>query len=194
MGTPPTSPSTPRFQISSNPHREHSMRYLWLVTCLVLIAANESLAKAQGADPWKTTAGTEIGAMLQQFSTAARSRDAKAYASVYAEDAMWTNAFGDKRRGRTEIETFYTRLFAHPGERDTKSTMIGGPTLQVLRPDVAVVQWLVLGEGQRDDAGKLLPNRKTHHSLVVTKEQNRWVISNHFIMDEREPIGRAIPK
>ena len=170
------------------------MRYFYLVTSLALVAVNGLLAQAPKEDPWKTTSGAEIGEMLRQYSTAARARDAKSYASLYAQDAQWTNAFGDKRRGRAEIETFYTRLFAHPGERDTKSTMIGGPTLQLLRPDVAVVQWLVLGEGQRDDAGNLLPNRKTHHSVVLTKEQNRWVISNHFIMDQREPFARAIPK
>ena len=165
----------------------------YILTAFALCLAAQSQAQVVTADPWNTPQGAAIGEMLGKFSAAARARDAKAYAALYAEDANWINAFGDKRKGRQEIEAFLTRLFAHPGERDTKSTMVGAPTLLLVRPDVAVVQWLILGEGQRDDADKVLPNRKTHHSLVLAKEQDRWVIKNHVIMDQREPFSREIP-
>ena len=174
--------------------RENMMRHSYILAAFTLFLPAQLHAQTVATDPWRTPQGSAIGEMLGQFSAAARARDAKAYASFYAEDAHWINAFGDKRKGRKEIETFLTRLFAHPGERDTKGTMVGAPTLLLVRPDVAVVQWLILGEGQRDDADKLLPNRKTHHSLVVTMEKDRWVVVNHVIMDEREPFSREIPK
>ena len=166
------------------------MRSFQVVTAFTLLFATQAHAQTATANPWATAQGSAIGEMLRKFSAAATARDAKAYASLYAEDAQWINAFGDRRSGRSEIETFLARRFSHPGERDTKGTMIGSPTLQLLRPDVAVVQWVILGEGQRDDAGKVLPNRKTHHSLVVTKAGDKWVIANHVIMDEREPFSR----
>ena len=169
------------------------MRRCLIVPALAALFVTHLQAQTTKPDPWTTPQGAAIGEMLGKFSAAARSRDAKAYASLYAEDAQWINAFGDRRTGRSEIETFYTRLFGHPGERDTKTTMIGSPTLRLVRADVAVVQWVVLGEGQRDDSGKVLPKRKTHHSLVVAKEQDRWVILNHLIMDEREPFSREMP-
>ena len=169
------------------------MRRRHIFPTLALFFAAHIEAQSPVVDPWATSQGRAIGELLGRFSTAARARDAKAYASLYAHDANWVNAFGDKRQGRSEIETFYTRLFAHPGERDTKTTMIGSPTLRIVRPDVALVQWVMLGEGQRDDAGNLLPNRKTHHSLLIAKEKDRWLIVNHFIMDEREPFSREMP-
>lgn len=169
------------------------MRRCLIVPAFAALLATHLQAQATSVDPWATSQGAAIGEMLGKFSVAARTRDAKAYASLYAEDAQWINAFGDRRTGRSEIETFYTRLFGHPGERDTKTTMIGPPTLRLVRSDVAVVQWVMLGEGQRDDAGNVLPKRKTHHSLVVATEQGRWVILNHLIMDEREPFSREMP-
>jgi uncharacterized protein (TIGR02246 family) len=166
----------------------------YILAAFALCFTVQLQAQTVTAEPWKTPQGAAIGEMLGKFSAAARARDAKAYAALYAEDAHWINAFGDKRQGRKEIETYLTRLFAHPGERDTKGTMVGAPTLLLVSPDVAVVQWLILGEGQRDDAGNLLPNRKTHHSLVVARKQDRWEIVNHVIMDQREPFSREMPK
>jgi uncharacterized protein (TIGR02246 family) len=169
------------------------MRRFHILSAFTLFFGAHLQAQAATANQWETPQGSAIGEMLRRFSAAATARDAKAYASLYAEDAQWMNAFGDQRKGRSEIEAFLARLFNHPGERDTKGTMIGSPTLRLVRPDVAVVQWVILGEGQRDDAGKVLPKRKTHHSLVVAKDQDRWLIVNHLIMDEREPFARDMP-
>src|SRR5688572_12611137 len=107
------------------------MRRFFYVPAFAALLATHLQAQAATVDPWASSQGAAIGEMLGKFSAAARARDAKAYASLYAEDAQWVNAFGDRRTGRSEIETFYTRLFNHPGERDTKTTMIGSPTLRL---------------------------------------------------------------
>src|SRR5688572_32685141 len=109
------------------------MRRFFIVPAFVALSVTTLQAQTTIVDPWATSQGTAIGEMLGKFAAAGRARDAKAYASLYAEDAQWINAFGDRRTGRSEIETFYTRLFNHPGERDTKTTMIGSPTLRLVR-------------------------------------------------------------
>lgn len=52
-----------------------------------------------------------IRKILAQFEEAFEKRDPKLYASVFAEDADWENAFGGREHGRANIEERLTGVY-----------------------------------------------------------------------------------
>jgi uncharacterized protein (TIGR02246 family) len=52
--------------------------------------------------------------VIENWNQGWQKKDAKLAAKDYADDADWTNAFGMKKKGRSEIETFLTEVFSLP--------------------------------------------------------------------------------
>lgn len=63
-------------------------------------------------EPSSPEAGDALGEAGHGFSEAWGRGDAAAVASYYADDAEWTNAFGDVVRGSADLRAFLTWLFA----------------------------------------------------------------------------------
>lgn len=105
----------------------------------------------------------------------------------YAEDADWLNAFGVQKTGRAAIQQYLADLFSRPEFRARHDTL-AAPSIKFLRPDVALVYADFQTVGQKSESGKEYPLRKGHTLRVMTKENGRWVIVSHFIMDEKEAL------
>jgi hypothetical protein len=59
-----------------------------------------------------------------------------------------------------------------------------------VRPDVAVVHSYAERVGQIDSTtGKVIPTRKVHQQIVVSKEDGKWLIQSVLIMDEKQHEG-----
>ncbi len=167
------------------------MKRLYIVALLILaIAATTSAqTKTEKTTPSRHSADeAAIEAMLSVLGKGWKTGDAKLASSVYTDYAQWMNAFGRRKNGRAEIETFLTWLFAHPGEQNTKSTSQRDFSIKFLRPDVAVLHQYREVTGQLTDDGKETPKRRIHVTQIVTKERGKWMIANEVIMDERDSL------
>jgi uncharacterized protein (TIGR02246 family) len=113
--------------------------------------------------------------------------DAKIATQDYADDADWTNAFGNSVKGKTEIYKFLEKLYKSPEITPRKSTP-STSTIKFIRPDVAVVSSYRETVGQRTSSGAEYPTRKTHDLRVLVLDKGKWVIVSHLIADEKEVL------
>lgn len=132
------------------------------------------------------TDGEAIQGLMLQFAAAWGSGDAEAVVACYADDAEWTNAFGDVVRGSAELEGFLTRMFAEDedeisAEEQTNARSI---SLRFLGDDVAVVHGVTIST--RGNARSDMSERRVHTTFVAAKEGGTWQIVHQMIMDARE--------
>jgi len=115
-----------------------------------------------------------IRAVMDRFVDAWNHHDAKAFATVFAEDADFTNWRGTAARGRTKIEAFHAPVFAsifsksHLEYTDIKTRFV--------RPDVATVDVHWKMSGAIDAQGNPRPEREGLLSFVMAKSAGQWEI------------------
>jgi uncharacterized protein (TIGR02246 family) len=126
-----------------------------------------------------------IGMLMRRFSEAWGAGDASATASLYAEDAEWTNAFGDVVRGPDNLRAFLGWVFSRDEEASEGESMRSRPlSLRYLGDDVAVVHGLTMSTrgAARSGAGP----RRVHVTFILAKQNGEWRIVQQMIMDARE--------
>jgi len=115
-----------------------------------------------------------IRAVMDRFVDAWNHHDAKAFATVFAEDADFTNWRGTGASGRTKIEAFHAPVFAtifsksHLEYTDIKTRFV--------RPDVATVDVHWKMSGAIDAQGNPRPEREGLLSFVMAKSAGQWEI------------------
>lgn len=129
------------------------------------------------------TAG--VLAVMARRSKAMQERNAEIHRLNYAPDAQWLNAFGVRRTGIDSIITFLQGLYNDPGFKESVMIREDKPEITFIRPDVAVAHQYEELEGQTI-RGTLMKKRKIHITLVISKENGKWLIRNQVIMDEKE--------
>jgi len=135
--------------------------------------------------PSSAEAGEALAVASRGFSDAWASGDAAAIASYYADDAEWTNAFGDVVRGPADLQAFLTWMFA----QDDKATSAGEITearrvsLRYLGDDVAVAH--AQTRSTRGEARSGEGTRQNHLTFVWAKMEGEWKIVHQMIMDAR---------
>lgn len=104
----------------------------------------------------------------------------------YSEDAKFTNAFGDKKNGRKEIEALLKEVFSLPFVMAGKSET-AYQTFQPLSADLVIIHTGVVRKGQKMPDESTIPERKTTHLRVIQKsEVGGWQIKAHLISDARD--------
>lgn len=103
------------------------------------------------------------------FGEAWEKGDAKAAAAFYTEDGFRVGAFGDKQRGRAEIEAAYNKLF-HETMAGAKMTMEPG-SVHMFSGELALWQ----GAFEIFPAGSNTP-LKGYALQVMKKVNGRWLI------------------
>jgi uncharacterized protein (TIGR02246 family) len=122
-----------------------------------------------------------IEQVIRRFEQAWNDHDARAFASVFAEDADFTNVFGREAQGRTAIEQFHAPMFSTMFKNsrftptDTK--------VRFIRPDVAAVDIHWVMSGATDPNGHPWPDRKGLINVVMTRENGEWAILVMHNMD-----------
>ena len=115
-----------------------------------------------------------VRAVIDRFVDAWNHHDAKAFATVFAEDADFTNWRGTGASGRTKIEAFHAPVFAtifsksHLEYTDIKTRFV--------RPDVATVDLHWKMSGAIDAQGNPRPEREGLLSFVMAKSAGPWGI------------------
>lgn len=102
----------------------------------------------------------------------------------YSVDARFTNAFGDRRNGRVEIQALLKEVFALPfvmaGNSETTEHRF-----QPLSDVTVIVHTSVIRKGQQMPDGSVLSDRQTTHMRIFQKEREEWQVVAHLISDAR---------
>jgi len=122
--------------------------------------------------------------VVENWNQAWRTRDARLGASDYSDDADWMNAFGQKAKGRAEIQQVLERVFSLPFVMTGHSRVVE-QTIGRLSREVAVVWTKVERTGQLTPSGESLGTRHTTHCRILTKLDVNWKIVAHLISDAR---------
>lgn len=127
-----------------------------------------------------------IQGLMRRFGEARRAGDARATAAAFADDAEWTNAFGDVVRGSDNLETFLGWLFSGDDEttREGESTQYRPLSLRYLGDDAAVLHGLTMST--RGEARSGEGARRVHITWVLAKQNGEWRIVHQMIMDARD--------
>jgi uncharacterized protein (TIGR02246 family) len=127
-----------------------------------------------------------IQSLLGQFSTAWSNSDAAAVAALYADDAEWTNAFGDVVRGPADLERFLSRMFSQfdsavSGDEQSNSQRV---SMWFLGDDAAITHSVTISRRgmEPDEPGE----RRVHITFVLGKRDGTWKIVHQMIMDARQ--------
>ena len=155
------------------------MKYFFL---LYLLSCGVCQASAQNITPKDSV---QILSVINDWNKAWQTKDYILAAKGYSEEARFTNAFGDKRIGKSEVETLLKEVFALPfvmaGSSETTNH-----TYQVLNSTNTIIHTSVIRKGQKMPDGSVLPDRQTTHMRVFQKKGDSWEIIGHLISDARD--------
>ncbi|MDF1799960.1 MAG: SgcJ/EcaC family oxidoreductase [Planctomycetota bacterium] len=148
-----------------------------IATILALLACSCATVR----DDAEASAAAEVLATLESWSHGWAEADAAIAVQDYAEDADWTNAFGDRFQGRAALreglEFIFSLGFVMAGESS------GNQFAEVtfVTPDVALVRSKLIRVGQEQSDGSLMPDRHINHLRVLHRRDGRWLIVSHLI-------------
>ena len=127
----------------------------------------------------------QILGIIEDWNKAWQIKDFVLAAKGYSHDAYFTNAFGDKRNGQSEVEALLKEVFALPfvmaGHSETSEHRY-----QVVGLTTAIVHTAIIRKGQQMPDGSVLPDRQTSHMRVFEKTAGKWEIKAHLISDARD--------
>jgi uncharacterized protein (TIGR02246 family) len=127
----------------------------------------------------------EILSVIRDWDQAWQIKDHVLATRGYCHDARFTNAFGDKRNGQTEIQDLLKEVFSLPfvmsGNSETTEHRY-----QVLNDANIMVHTSVIRKGQKMPDGSVMPDRQTTHLRVFQKNGDKWEIKGHLISDARD--------
>jgi uncharacterized protein (TIGR02246 family) len=131
---------------------------LLAVLSTALSASSAGLASASAAEE------QAVRAVIEEFNKTRRARDAKGFASLYAEDAEFVAPDGHVLRGREHILKHFERLFPQMTAADDRDRVIRN--VRFVRPDVAAVSTSADGPGVR-----------ILDVFVMSKQGRQWKIA-----------------
>ena len=122
-----------------------------------------------------------ITEVLERFTEAWNTHDAKAYAALFAENADFTNVFGQSFHGRETIEAQHAKIFASMF-KDSRITSMNS-TVRLIDQLFASVDVIWTMSGAVDMKGNSWADRKGLMSLVMKSENEVWSILIMHNMD-----------
>ena len=105
---------------------------------------------------------------------------------AYAEDADWTNAFGDRVIGRDSLRKTLEFIFGLDFVMEGDSGENEFADLTFLTPDVALLRSKLVRVGQQMRTGETMPDRHNHHLRVYERRAGQWQIVSHLISQAQE--------
>jgi len=122
---------------------------------------------------------------LESWAQGWAHQNAEIAVSDYADDADWTNAFGDRFRSKAELqkglEFIFGLDFVMTGESDGHQF----DDITFLSSEVALVRSKLVRTKQRTSSGQLMPDRHINHLRVYERRSGRWLIVSHMISQEQ---------
>ena len=122
-----------------------------------------------------------ITEVLERFTEAWNTHDAKAYAALFAENADFTNVFGQSFHGRETIEAQHAKIFTSMFKDSRITSMYS--TVRLIDQLFASVDVIWTMSGAVDMKGNSWADRKGLMSLVMKFENEVWSILSMHNMD-----------
>lgn len=153
-----------------------------------------SLASAQQASQQpKPAASAEdeaaVRAIVLHWQQSWENFDAAILQGDYADDADWLNAFGVRIKGGDRIVQFVSKVVKRPTVQGRKTTW-DEPVIRFVRPDVALATRDYRTIGHKTFNATEMPQRSTHSTWLLTKDNGRWHIASQVISDDN---AAAVP-
>jgi uncharacterized protein (TIGR02246 family) len=115
-----------------------------------------------------------IREVVNECMDAWNKHDVKAFASLFAKDADFTNWMGQGANGRDAIEKYHEPLFATRFKTTHQTTE--SIKVRLLKPDVASVDIWWNMTGVVDGSGQSRSPRQGILSWIMTREEGKWLI------------------
>lgn len=154
------------------------MKHLALVLLTLSLSSVDSVAQSQA----------DREAILHSFESwnlGWAKADADLAVRDYADDADWTNAFGDRFQGKVALREGLARIFALDFVMAGDSGGNEFNDVTFLSPDVALVRSKLVRSEQQTSSGETMPDRHINHLRVYHKRDERWLVVSHLISDAR---------
>lgn len=113
-------------------------------------------------------------------------RNAELAVQDYADDADWTNAFGDRFQGKDALLKGLDHIFSLDFVMSGNSDQADFLKVNFLAPDIAIARSKLVRKGQQTSSGEVMPDRHIHHLRVYAKRGDRWLIVSHLISQAHE--------
>ncbi len=154
-----------------------SLRFPITLASIVLTAFG--MAPGVSAAPDDDAQTAAIHALVKRFAEATNAKNVKAFGSVFAEDAEFTNPVGMSANGRTAIEQFHAALFSESNRPSFAHAhlKILGTSVRFVRSDVASVDVKWEQAGAISPEGKPWGTRRGILSCIVTQDNGKWLIA-----------------
>jgi len=130
---------------------------------------------SMGQEKPRLRSDTEIKQTVASFIEDFNRHDAHAVAAFFAEDADLTNVRGIVTHGRPAIDDLYVTLFQ--GRLKSAQRKISVTSIRYLTPAIAAVDGTWEMTDTRADDGSMIPFRHGIVVLVMTKQNDRWIIT-----------------
>ncbi|MBZ5659321.1 MAG: SgcJ/EcaC family oxidoreductase [Acidobacteriia bacterium] len=150
--------------------RTIAMLAVSLIVAFSLVVAR---ARSQSADDDPNAVAVQR--IVNDYSERMNRHDAHDVASLFAEDADFTNMRGDSHHGRKEIEAFYAKLFDGPLKEVYRTDTV--KSIRILSPEIAAVDGLWQMRFTLAANGTRGPVRDGLFDYVLTKQNGRWFIT-----------------
>jgi len=158
-----------------------------IVPLIVAVLTVSSPFQVEGAEAAETERAAVLAA-LDSWNRGWAERDAELAVRDYSEDVDWTNAFGDRFQGRSELKKGLEFIFS------LDFVMVGDSgdnefeDVRFLSPDVALLRSKLVRAGQETSAGEVMADRHVHHLRVLQKREGRWLIISHLISQAKDKL------
>jgi uncharacterized protein (TIGR02246 family) len=146
-------------------------------------AATAASSSAQTASADHVADAAAIRAIVDHWRQTWDTFDASPLRNDYADDADWLNAFGTRFKGSADILKFMTAVVKRPSVKDRHTTW-DEPKIRFVRADVALATRDYKTIGHKTPDGHEMPERHTHSTWLLTKQQGVWRIVSQVISDD----------
>lgn len=108
-------------------------------------------------------------------------KNAELAVTDYADDADWTNAFGDRFQSKEELQAGLEFIFSLDFVMAGDSEGSEFNDITFLTSHVALVRSKVVRVNQKTSTGMLMPDRHINHLRVYENRGGQWLIVSHMI-------------
>jgi len=157
---------------------------------LVLVIVFSAITACASADQSTAVERRAVLKALDSWKQGWKKKDATLAVADYAEDADWTNAFGDRFKNRADLLKGLEFIFNLDFVMAGNSSDDGYQEVTFLTNNVALVRSQVLRKGQLTGTGQTMRDREINHLRVLHKNDGRWLIVSHLISQAKEKGSR----
>jgi uncharacterized protein (TIGR02246 family) len=153
-----------------------------MTAILVFVLVRAGLAYGQGGSSPDEAA---VRAIVNHWQQHWEKLDAALLDGDYAPDAELLNAFGVRLKGSENILSFMAQVVKRPNMQGRQTTW-DAPSIRFLRTDVAIASRDYRTRNHPTLNGQQMPERHTHCTWVLTKDDGKWRIASQIISDDNQ--------